>query len=79
MRKLKEDLDCRIHDQKLAVNIHNIPDLECFRLYFKGLVSEERVRGIMVNVAGSGAAMEKRVLGPWLAAYKERLRIGGGI
>ena len=26
MRKLKEDLDHRIHDQKLIVNIHNIPD-----------------------------------------------------
>ncbi|KAK9998429.1 hypothetical protein SO802_018032 [Lithocarpus litseifolius] len=80
MRKLKEDLDRRIHDQKLAVDIHNIPDQqwekygdnyhrpyrtaksspssssskalvdsECFRLYFKGLVSEERVRGIMVT------------------------------
>ncbi|KAK9988267.1 hypothetical protein SO802_028506 [Lithocarpus litseifolius] len=77
IRKLKEDLDCRIHDQKLAVDIDNIPDeqcekygdnyhrpyrmaksspssskalvdLECFRLYFKGLVSEERVRGVTV-------------------------------
>ena len=94
MRKLKEDLDRRIHDQKLAVDIHNIPDQqwekygdnyhhpyrttksspssspsssslsskalvysECFRLYFKGLVSEERVKGIMVNVSGVGVAI----------------------
>lgn len=90
MRKLKEDLNHQIHDQKLTVNIHNIPDRqwekysdnyhrpyrtaksspssssssskalvdsECFRLYFKGLVSEERVRGIMVNVAGAGVAI----------------------
>nr|POF09911.1 putative e3 ubiquitin-protein ligase rbra [Quercus suber] len=85
-RKLKEDLDRRIHDQKLAVDIHNIPDQqwekygdnyhrpyrtpssssssskalvdsECFRLYFKGLVSEERVRGIVVNVAGAGVGI----------------------
>ena len=76
---MKEDLDCQIHDQKLAVDIHKISDSECFRLYFKGLVSEERVRGIMVNVAGARAAMEKRVSGPWPVAYKERLRIGGGI
>ncbi|KAL0014127.1 hypothetical protein SO802_001196 [Lithocarpus litseifolius] len=75
MRKLTEDLDRRIHDQKLTVDIGNIPDeqwekygnnyhrpyhmaksspssskalvdSECFRLYFKGLVSEERVRGV---------------------------------
>ena len=85
MRKLKEDLSRRIHDQKLAIDIHNIPDQqwekysdnyhrksfpssssssskalvdsECFKLYFKGLVSEERVRGIMVNVAGAGVAI----------------------
>ncbi|KAM4095438.1 hypothetical protein ACJW30_08G030200 [Castanea mollissima] len=88
MRKLKEDLDRRIHDQKLAVDIDNIPDeqwekygdnyhrpyrtaksspssssskalvdSECFRLYFKGLVSEERVRGITVSVAGAGVAI----------------------
>ncbi|KAK7843120.1 hypothetical protein CFP56_012927 [Quercus suber] len=92
MRKLKEDLDHQIQYQKLAVDIHNIPnqqwekydnnyhhpyrtiksspsslslsssskalvDLECFRLYFKGLVREERVGGIMVNVAGAGVAI----------------------
>jgi len=32
MRKLKEDLDRWIHDQELAVDIHNILDSECFRL-----------------------------------------------
>ena len=26
-------------------------------LYFKGLVSEERIRGIMLNVAGAGVAI----------------------
>ena len=88
MRKLKADLDRRIHNQKLAIDIHNIPnqqwekygdnyhhpyhtaksspsssysktlvDSECFKLYFKGLVSEERVRGIMVNVAGARVAI----------------------
>ena len=70
---MKEDLDCRIHDQKLAVDIHNISDPKCFKLYFKGLVSEERVRGIMVNVVGAGAALEKRVSGLWSAAYKHHL------
>ena len=88
MRKLKEDLDHRIHNKKIAVDIHNIldqqwekygdnyhrpyrtaksssssssskalVDSECFRLYFKGLVSEERVKGIMVNVSGVGVAI----------------------
>ena len=86
MRKMKEDLDCRIHDQKLAVDIFNIPDQqwekdahnfhhpyhatmkssssskelansEFFRLYFKGLVSEEMVKGMMVNVAGARVAI----------------------
>jgi hypothetical protein len=32
-------------------------DTECFRLYFKGLVSEERVRGMKVIVAGAGIAI----------------------
>ena len=86
MRKMKEDLDRRIHDQKLVVDIFNIPDQqwekdahnfhhpyhatmpssssskelansEFFRLYFKGLVSEEMVKGMMVNVAGAGVAI----------------------
>ena len=90
MRKLKEDLNRRIHDQNLVIDIHNIldqqwekygdnyhhlycmaksflstssssskalVDSECFRLYFKGLVSEERVRGIMVYVAGARVAI----------------------
>lgn len=82
MRKLTEDLDRRIHDQKLAADIFNIPDdewrnngdhfhrpygtdssssssssSECFRVYFKGLVSEERVRDRKVIAAGIGAAV----------------------
>ena len=88
MRKLKEDLNRQIHDKKLTIDIHNIPDQqwekygdnyhrpyrtakssplsssskalvdsECFMLYFKGLVSEERVRGIMLNVVGAGVAI----------------------
>jgi hypothetical protein len=89
MRKMLEDLDRRIHDQKLAEDIQNIPeqdwevdgdnyhrpyrtdlsssssssslsgllDTECFRLYFKGLVSEESVRGMKVTVAGAGVAI----------------------
>ena len=91
MRKMKEDLDRRIHDQKFAAYILNVPDkqwelygdnydspyrtskysssasssssstalidTECFRLYFKGLVSEERVRGMKVIVAGAGVAI----------------------
>ncbi|KAK9985726.1 hypothetical protein SO802_030677 [Lithocarpus litseifolius] len=85
-RKLKEDLDCWIHNQKLAADIHNIPDQQwekygdnyhrfyrtatsssssskalvdskCFRLYFKGLVSEKRFMGIVVNVAGARVAI----------------------
>ncbi|KAB1226127.1 putative E3 ubiquitin-protein ligase rbrA [Morella rubra] len=32
-------------------------DTECFRLYFKGLVSEENVRGMKVMVAGTGVAI----------------------
>ena len=36
-------------------------------------MSEERVRGIMVNVVGAGAAIEKRVSGPWPTAYKRHL------
>ena len=32
-------------------------DSECFRLYFKGLVCKERVRGIMVNVASARVAI----------------------
>ncbi|KAG2673751.1 hypothetical protein I3843_13G092500 [Carya illinoinensis] len=89
MRKMREDLDVRIHDQKLAAEILNIPDeewkisgdyyhrpygmkassssssssstvlvdTECFRLYFKGLVSEESVRDMKVTVAGAGVAI----------------------
>ncbi|XP_059430477.1 E3 ubiquitin-protein ligase RSL1-like [Corylus avellana] len=90
MRKMLEDLDRRIHDQKFAAYILNIPeeewkvhgdnynspyrsdasssssssssstvlvDAECFRLYSKGLVSEESVRDMKVTVAGAGVAI----------------------
>jgi ribonuclease HI len=32
-------------------------DTECFRLYSKGLVSEERIRDMKVTVAGAGVAI----------------------
>ena len=35
----------------------DLVDSECFKLYFKGLVSEEMVKGMMVNVAGAGVAI----------------------
>lgn len=87
MRRMRENLDRRIHDQKFADYILNISDeewriygdnyhrpygidassssssstalvdTECFRLYFKGLVSEENVRGMKVMVAGTGVAI----------------------
>jgi hypothetical protein len=91
MKKMMEDLDLRIHDQKFAAYILNIPDkewqaygdnydspyrsyassststpsssstvfvdTECFRLYSKGLVSEESVRDMKVTVAGAGVAI----------------------
>ncbi|KAJ7980959.1 RBR-type E3 ubiquitin transferase [Quillaja saponaria] len=81
-RKLKEDLSRRIHDQKVANEIHGIPewgdnfekpfgegcssskprvvendDDALFRLYFKGFVSEERVSGEKVTLAGIGIAI----------------------
>lgn len=84
MRKMREDMDRRIHDRKLAGDILNIPeedweedgdnyhrsyrmdpsssstalvDTEYFRLYSKGLVSEERIRDMKVTVAGVGVAI----------------------
>ncbi|XP_021889756.1 uncharacterized protein LOC110808542, partial [Carica papaya] len=89
-RKMKEDLNRRIHDQKFANEIKSISDdwwreygdnyhkpyrsgsssstssssgmmigkgKESFRLYFKGLVGEERVRNIRVMVASVGVAI----------------------
>jgi hypothetical protein len=99
MRKMREDLDRRIHDQKLADDILNIPeeeweadgdnyhrpyrtdssssssttalvDTERFRLYFKGLVSEERIRDMKVTVAGAGVAICDRRDGLILEARK---------
>lgn len=92
MRKMKEDLSRRMHDQKVAREIQRIPDDDwmewgdnfekpyndegcskqqrnvprnddeddddtVFRLYFKGLVSEERVRDEKVGLAGIGIAI----------------------
>lgn len=90
MRKTKEELDRRIHDQKFANYIRNVPeddwmkygdnyekpygqassssssssspsrvflDSECFRVYSKGLISEERIRDMKVRVAGIGVAV----------------------
>ncbi|KAL5581188.1 hypothetical protein UlMin_013630 [Ulmus minor] len=82
-RKVREDLDRRIHDQKVASEILSLPEdywreygdqfekpygsggssssagsaVEGLRLYFKGLVSEERVRDVKVVVAGAGIAI----------------------
>ncbi|KAL0533897.1 hypothetical protein IC582_028172 [Cucumis melo] len=87
MRKMKEELDRRIHDQKFAEYIRSVPenewreygdnyekpygesssssssssswnvDSECFRVYSKGLISEERIRDTVVRVAGIGIAV----------------------
>lgn len=85
MKKAREDLDRRIHDQRLANDILNLPEdywskygdwyekpydpsgpsssskgsveSEALRLYFKGLVSEERVRDSNVVVTGAGIAI----------------------
>ncbi|KAJ0476775.1 putative transcription factor C2H2 family [Helianthus annuus] len=90
MKKLQVDLNRRIHDQKLAREISQMPedqwlevgdnfarpygegcsssksedDLETFRVYFKGLFSEERVCGAScsnsngtVTMAGIGVAV----------------------
>ena len=70
MRKLKEDLDqqwgkygdnyhrpyrtAKSLPLSSSSSSKALVDSECFRLYFKGLVSKERVRGIMVNVVGAG-------------------------
>lgn len=86
MKKAREDLDRRIHDQRLANDILNLPEdywskygdwyekpydpsgpssssskgsveSEALRLYFKGLVSEERVRDSNMVVTGAGIAI----------------------
>lgn len=87
MRKAREDLNRRIHDQKTASEILSIPEDDwlqwgdnfekpfgegsssvsksevdsdegaVYRVYFKGLVSEESVRGEKVVLAGIGVAI----------------------
>jgi len=85
MREARDDLNRRIHDQKMASEIFNMPveDWEewgdnfekpfgegsssgstmrndegpVVRVYFKGLVSEEVVRGENVSLAGIGVAV----------------------
>ncbi|XVF04975.1 hypothetical protein REPUB_Repub05bG0130000 [Reevesia pubescens] len=82
MRKLRNDLNRSIHDQKFACYIMNVPEEEWqnygdnyerlydgnvdengvfasegFRVYVKGLVSEERVREMKVMVGGVGVAI----------------------
>ncbi|XP_012064880.1 probable E3 ubiquitin-protein ligase rbrA isoform X2 [Jatropha curcas] len=82
MRRIREDLDRRMHDQRVAREISMIPDDEwlewgddfekpfgegssrsmgnddsVFKLYFKGLVSEENVGGKKVILAGIGVAI----------------------
>ncbi|KAM1309725.1 hypothetical protein ACFX13_006542 [Malus domestica] len=87
MRKAREDLERRIHDDQVAREIMRIPEEEweesgeffsmpfgegsssysasaksvesesVFRLYFKGLVSEERVGKERAALAGIGAAL----------------------
>lgn len=78
-RRAMEDLNRRIHDQKLAREILIIPEDEweewgdsfekpygegsssssdvVFRMYFKGLVSEERVKGERSVLSGIGVAI----------------------
>ncbi|KAK9992098.1 hypothetical protein SO802_027083 [Lithocarpus litseifolius] len=57
MRKLKEDLNSKSSPLSSSSSSKALVDSECFRLYFKVVVSEERVRGIMVNVAGARVAI----------------------
>ncbi|CAI0548587.1 unnamed protein product [Linum tenue] len=88
MKRMREDLNRRIHDQEVAQEILSIPEDDwfdwgdeferpfgegsskttavtgnrlggggIFRLYFKGLVSEERVNGQTVVLAGIGVAI----------------------
>ncbi|KAJ1381719.1 Reverse transcriptase-like [Sesbania bispinosa] len=82
MRKMREDLNRRIHDQKMASEIVTIPEDDWLqwgdnfekpfgegsskkgedegaivRVYFKGLVSEESVRGDKAVLAGIGVAI----------------------
>lgn len=85
MREEKDDLNRRIHDQKMASEIFNMPvedwdewgdnfekpfgegtslgstrrndEGPVVRVYFKGLVSEEVVRGESVSLAGIGVAV----------------------
>lgn len=85
MRKMKEDLSRRMHDQKVAREILRIPEADwmewgdnfekpfdegcskrdalrsdedtVFRLYFKGLVSEETLRDERIVLAGIGIAI----------------------
>jgi hypothetical protein len=87
MRRIREDLDRRIHDARVAREIQRIPEEEwtewgnnyekpfgsgegssnlkvveendddVFKLYTKGLVSEERVRGQETFLAGIGVAI----------------------
>ncbi|KAI3822473.1 hypothetical protein L1987_10063 [Smallanthus sonchifolius] len=73
-KKLQVDLNRRIHDQKLAREVLQTPEEqmqvvgdngegsskseEVFRVYFKGLLSEERVHGDKtVTMAGIGVAI----------------------
>ncbi|PNT21470.1 hypothetical protein POPTR_009G150100v4 [Populus trichocarpa] len=76
MREMREDLDRRMHDQKVASEIMNIPDEEWeeygddyedpfengervsfFKVYSKGVESEERIRDMKVIVGGIGVAI----------------------
>ncbi|KAJ6671667.1 RBR-TYPE E3 UBIQUITIN TRANSFERASE [Salix viminalis] len=76
MREMREDLDRRIHDQKVASEIMNIPDDEWekygdnyvdpfengqrvsfFKMFCKGVESEERIRDMKVIVGGIGVAI----------------------
>ncbi|CAM8952711.1 unnamed protein product [Rhodiola kirilowii] len=81
-RRMRDDLNRRLHDQKVAAAIFAMPEEEWaksgeyfgkpyvegsssdgmevdenFRVYVKGLVSEERVRDAVVTVAGIGVAI----------------------
>ncbi|XP_061359036.1 E3 ubiquitin-protein ligase RSL1 [Gastrolobium bilobum] len=86
MRKIREDLSRRIHDQKVANEILRIPEADweqwgdnfekpfgegcssgskkgvidegsVFRVYFKGLVSDESLKGEKLVLAGIGVAI----------------------
>lgn len=81
-KRLREDLCRSLHDGKLAIDIHNLPEDEWeelgdefqrpfgegssssspltipnFRLYFKGMVNAEIIRGSEVTLAGIGVAI----------------------